>query len=268
MTALGADSAVTSHNNDNFHSLPPAPPMPDHPLNPPGRQIAIPAVMVAERGLPVTSTTPPKPASPARSMAGWRADGRMDWRWVARQLAAGRTPEEVADELGCKPSRIHRTLGRSPRFLRLVAAERERRLTNHALGVDQFRELVLAGLTREAAAGNPRVMLWLAARLPGFLAEPKFKLSADVAQLQAELAHHWRTGEIPEHWPRALKERREWARLQQEDERVRGLIEGRHLRDAYQARLAGEELHESNALPSTPGAATGAAKGAESHAAQ
>ena len=246
MTALEADSAVTNHTNDDFSALPPAPPAPDHPLNPPSRQIAIPAVMAAERGLPVESALPAAavPAKPtlrtvAQPAAGWRPNGRMDWRWVARQLAAGHTPEAVADDLGCKPSRIRRTLGRSPRFLRLVEVERERRLTNQALRLDRLREELLAGMADQVVAGNPRVMLWLGARLPGFLAEPKFKLSPDVARRRAEIDDHWRTGELPLHWPRELKVRRHNQRTDQR------LLENKQWVENFLIRKAGDERYEA-----------------------
>jgi hypothetical protein len=105
----------------------------------------------AFQGLP--KAVPPRPGE------------RLPWRQVARQLALGKTTDEVAEEFAVPALRIRRNLRRSLRFRDYikeetddVAEEAKRRAA--ALPF-RYSEALVDALGK----GDPRLLLWIGERL-------------------------------------------------------------------------------------------------------
>jgi hypothetical protein len=106
---------------------------------------------VAFPGLP--RAVPPRPGE------------RLHWRRVARQLALGKSTDEVAAEFGVPAQRIRRNLRRSLRFRDYikeetdqVAEEAKRRSASLPFRYSQ-------ALADALGKGDPRLLLWIGERL-------------------------------------------------------------------------------------------------------
>ena len=108
----------------------------------------------AERVAAAAGQPPAAPRSP-----------RLNWGWVATQIAQGRTPNEIAAELGCSPARIWRNYRRSKRFHDRIERERRETLQQVAWRLTGKAPQILDGLLAAIDAGDLRLLLQLADRL-------------------------------------------------------------------------------------------------------
>ena len=93
-----------------------------------------------------------------------RKGQRLDWNAVARQVARGVSVEEIARSLGVPVDRIERNFERSQRFLDRIEYERKRLADDAASRFERLALQVSDGLSRIAAEGDAKVLLWLAER--------------------------------------------------------------------------------------------------------
>jgi len=91
--------------------------------------------------------------------------GRYDWDLAAAMLARGSGVGNAARVVGCHRTTVWRALRRSEAFRRRIAGLRAEYLAEAAAPLERLREEVVAGIRREVALGNVRVLLWLADRL-------------------------------------------------------------------------------------------------------
>jgi hypothetical protein len=89
---------------------------------------------------------------------------RLDWNWVARQVARGVHLEEIARSQGVPVERIERNFERSDRFLDRIEYERKRLADDAAARFERLALQVSDGISRIAAEGDAKVLLWLAER--------------------------------------------------------------------------------------------------------
>lgn len=85
---------------------------------------------------------------------------RVDWRGIARRMAAGETPAEIAAGLGLPEDRIWRHLNRSPKFLKDLDQESRRQ---RLLAKMTFRSVgPAAAYARLGAPADDAAARWLA----------------------------------------------------------------------------------------------------------
>lgn len=90
---------------------------------------------------------------------------RLDWAAVAREIAKGRSPEDIAREFGCRVERIWRNMKRSRHFRARVELELDRLKLQTSI---QFRNLAgyaVRQLERRTEKLDAKTLLWLAERL-------------------------------------------------------------------------------------------------------
>lgn len=89
---------------------------------------------------------------------------RVDWSLAALLLGQGRSPTDVASEVGCAPATIVRRLKRDQAFRRRVEAGAEPRPGAHDR-LQALRIKLHKAIENEVQGGNVRVILWLADRM-------------------------------------------------------------------------------------------------------
>ncbi len=105
---------------------------------------------------------PPPSLSPPNSRTSRTT--RVDWQRIAALMAEGHPVAEVARQANCSRQHVWRVVRRQ-RAAAARAADPDAARAEAEARLAELRPLVVDGLARQAEAGNPRVLLWLAERL-------------------------------------------------------------------------------------------------------